>query len=124
MNKRAKITEGTSSIGTGPLSFDVNMARRHGWTDAHIERVYDRLAAIVGRAWGHAQGRHPELYGTYGKGKHKVIVYIGPDEDGHTLDASKYEPIRGRKPKKPDRRAGERRADKRRRDDKRRARLR
>lgn len=121
--KRTTITDGTSST-CGPLSFDVSMARRHGWTEDHITRVYDKLVKIVRRAGAYVQGRHPELYGTYGCGKYMVTVYIGPDDKGHTLNAKNYDPIRGRKPKKPDRRAGERRATKRRTDDKRRAGLR
>jgi hypothetical protein len=119
-----KINPMTRATGKGPLSFNVEMARRHGWTDAHIQRVVDKLESIIHCASAYVRGQHPELYGTYGKGKGKTTVYIGPDEDGHVPKFTNLDPIRGRKPKKPDRRAGERRATKRRTDDKRKARLR
>lgn len=41
------IDERCTSVGVGPLTFDVEMARRHGWTDRDINMVWMTLEAVV-----------------------------------------------------------------------------
>lgn len=43
---RRWINEETQSTAVGPISLDVAMARRHGWSEKQIERVAKRLGAI------------------------------------------------------------------------------
>jgi len=81
--RRPLITETTSTIGTGPLLFDADVARAHGWTEEMINRAYPLLAKIVGRAAGHAQRRRPDLYR-----RHRptgVIMFVGAIKDSPAL---------------------------------------
>ena len=69
-------------LGMGPLSFDSNMARRHGWTNAEIARYWESAAAAYKQISRKVYKRHPELYDL----RHpKDPIYIGPDESGNTL---------------------------------------
>lgn len=46
------------TVGVGPLSFDVEMARSHGWSDKEIERLWDRLEHAYQRASRRMNRRH------------------------------------------------------------------
>jgi hypothetical protein len=126
------INEGTSSVGTGPLAFNVKVARAHGWTDAEIERTYEEMSKLLKRGWNRARRRHPELYRR--NRDNGDVLFVGPiGTPGHidyhgplNLPAKDYEPITGRQPAKPDRRTPgtDRRAAKRRTGDKLTAKLR
>lgn len=70
-----------TSLGMGPVSFDNNMARRHGWTNSEIVAFWDATATLYKKTSNKHHRRHPELYEKRGG----VWVYIGPDDNGHTL---------------------------------------
>lgn len=89
MNTKRKVKRATQpdlgaseKLGMGPLSFDCNMARRHGWTNSEIARYWEVATAAYKRISRKMHKRHPELYDL----RHpKVPIYIGPDENGDTL---------------------------------------
>lgn len=88
MKRRALVRDTTSSIGRGPLSFDADMARRHGWTEREINRCWERLSKVYSSESWRSTKRHPELYARCADG---TVVFIGPDENGRTLDRKKFE---------------------------------
>jgi hypothetical protein len=59
---RAKVASGTHTIGMGALTFDVDLARAHGWTDADIDAFWAKVQPFM--LWGNerAANRHPERY--------------------------------------------------------------
>lgn len=72
--KRSLINDGTVSIGMGPLDFDVEMARRHGWLDTEIESAYEQVTAIVKRFGTTIETRRPDLYAIGSDGS---ILFVG-----------------------------------------------
>ena len=56
------INEDTTSFGVGSVTLDVDMARRHGWSERAIRRVAGVLAAISRRETNrsHRKGRVPK----------------------------------------------------------------
>lgn len=61
MRKRRWIDEETHSTGVGPLSLDVAMARRHGWSEKQINRVAEQIGVLSRRnaAISHRNGPVP-----------------------------------------------------------------
>lgn len=41
--KRGKIDQETQSVGCGPVDLNVAMARKIGWSEVQIQRVWDRM---------------------------------------------------------------------------------
>ena len=62
-----------SSSGMGPLTFDNELARAHGWTDAEIYRFWNRVVPFMRRASDRVKRRHPELY----KLVHGTVMFTG-----------------------------------------------
>lgn len=69
-------------LGMGPLSFDNEMARRHGWTDAEIARFWLAITPAYQRISNRMHKRYPERYDLRYP---KDPIYIGPDDLGRTL---------------------------------------
>jgi hypothetical protein len=99
---RPFINEGTRSIGTGPLNFDVTVARAHGWSDKAIERVYKKMAAMINVEWSRAQRKYPERYRRM-KANGDVLFVGAIGTPGHAdyhgpldLDPKDYEIVTGR----------------------------
>lgn len=87
MNKHHQkrgIDEETSSIGMGPVSFDVDMARRHGWKNSEVDSFWEEVDKIYAVYSRRMNRRHPELYAR--SKLDGTVIYIGPDENGHSLD--------------------------------------
>jgi hypothetical protein len=79
---RFTVGEQTREVGMGPLNFDVEMAKRHGWTSKQIEAAWEKLAKVY-LAYSHVVTRkNPALY----RKVHGDTVYVGPDANGKTLN--------------------------------------
>lgn len=77
-----KILEGpvndeTSDIGMGPVSFDVAMARKHGWSKEQIERAWSVFEALAKAEGEIARLNRPELFEDEGDDE----VFVGDLED-------------------------------------------
>lgn len=70
------IRQTTNSIGMGPLTFDVTMARKHGWTDEEIEAAWGKLTAIYRGFLPAIERRHPKHHAIAEDGS---IVFVGDD---------------------------------------------
>lgn len=56
------ITPKTKRISMGPLDFDLEIARAHGWTEPQIKRTWDRMVREYRRTLGYVRRSHPELW--------------------------------------------------------------
>lgn len=73
------INENTSSLGMGPLGFDVEMARDHGWTDEEISAFWERMTQAYKREiCPTIERRHPDRHAIGGDGS---IIYVGCDDE-------------------------------------------
>jgi hypothetical protein len=70
------------SIGMGPLSFDCDMARRHGWSEVQIANAWNALRRVVLATGRRVERSHPDLYHRTSGGD---VVFIGPDEHGRCI---------------------------------------
>lgn len=60
--ERPIVSENTTDWGVGPVGLNVDMARRHGWTEKQINRAAEELRRISRKEGGIAQRRHPDWY--------------------------------------------------------------
>ena len=86
IDRRFEVTETCQDIGMGPLGFDAAQARRAGWTVLEIERIWKEIATIYLRVQKRVQKRNPHLYHIDKNGN---SLFLGPDENGHTIDRKK-----------------------------------
>ena len=56
------VNDETSNIGVGPVDLDVDMARRHGWSEEQIERAFETLKYVSRVEGTIAELNHPELF--------------------------------------------------------------
>lgn len=71
---RDRITDSVSSCGHGCVSLDCDMARKHGFTNAMLEKLDAALKKILARAYGYAKRRDPAKWYTTPDG---VDVFVG-----------------------------------------------
>jgi len=70
------------STGMGPLSFDNELARLHGWTNEEIAAFWDVATAMYKATSNKMHKRYPDLYDL----RHPDDpIYIGADKNGRTL---------------------------------------
>lgn len=62
MSESMRIKPDTQSYGVGPLSLDVAMARRHGWTEEMLEGAADEIAKLSRSKGMEAQSKNPHLF--------------------------------------------------------------
>ncbi len=84
--RRDLITETTSAISCGSLGFEVAQARLAGWTEEEINRFWLQITPFYDRIQRKMQKRYPDRYHTCKDG---TVIYIGPDENGHSMDRRK-----------------------------------
>ena len=93
------VNDGTSSIGMGPLAFDVEQARVGSWTHEQIDRLWIRLTAAYRRVHAEVIRAHPELYAR--SKSDGTLIYIGPTPDVPALKMSSMkdllEPLKPRR---------------------------
>lgn len=81
VDRRLEISPTASSAGMGPLTFDLALARCHGWTESELARAWAGFVKVYLPLSRLSTKRHPELY--------KVVagteIFIGPDKDGKRL---------------------------------------
>lgn len=65
--RQMKIQEDTRTIGMGALTFNVSLAKAHGWSHRDIEKVWERFAHLMHYYGEKARKRNPELYGPHGE---------------------------------------------------------
>jgi hypothetical protein len=65
------------TVGSGPLSFDVEMARDHGWSLAEISFVYNQIHAVVRDMATAVANEHPELWEEQELFGEKVKMFVG-----------------------------------------------
>jgi len=68
--------ERSQHVGMGPLSFDNEMARRHGWTNTEIARFWEMATAAYKKISKRMHKRYPERYDLLKDPK--IPIYIAP----------------------------------------------
>lgn len=80
----------TSSVGCGPLTFDIEMARLHGWTEKEIAKCWVDLSRVYGKWTWRSTKRNPHLYH---RCKDGTLMFIGPDKRGRSIDRKKLKDL-------------------------------
>lgn len=63
-----------TSYSVGPVGLNVEMCKKHGWSDKQILRAEDALAKVSRKEGRIAQRRHPDWYHVSKSG---VSIFIG-----------------------------------------------
>lgn len=85
-----------SRTGSGPLEFDVDMARDHGWTYERIAAVYNQIEAIVDKAANEVAAARPELYEEQELFGEKIRVFVGDLKATSAAPSAGADSTRGR----------------------------
>lgn len=75
--QRPSIDEETQSTGMGSLDFNIEMARRHGWTLDEMNRFWERATKLYKSYTVRVRRRNPHLYRSYRTGNTVTWVFIG-----------------------------------------------
>lgn len=68
------IDDQTGSVGIGCVAIDCEMARKHGYTNRQLERLFNAVTSLARKETGIAKRRHPDFYFTT---PDKVDVFVG-----------------------------------------------
>jgi hypothetical protein len=83
------ITDSTTDISCGPVSFNVRMARDHGWTEYQIRRTWSLIRQMAMDEGAVAEATFPDRTFTAPDGTKIFVGDLKPEQKKRLIDSYK-----------------------------------